>query len=109
MNFLIEVNKNLIDFLEFQKYYMHMLENVEHVGKCDKSDRVYKHQYIDLCKKYSVSLGIRKQGLPRWSQGQELTCKVQEDLRDSSSLPGSGRSPEAGMVTHFSILAWRIS
>ena len=36
--FLIEVDKNLIDFLESQKYYTHTLENVDHVRKCDKSD-----------------------------------------------------------------------
>ena len=29
------------------------------------------------------------------------------DVRDSSLIPGLGRSPEGGMVTHFSILAWR--
>ena len=31
-----------------------------------------------------------------------------EDLRETSSIPGSGRSPEEGMATHSSILAWRI-
>ena len=30
------------------------------------------------------------------------------DIRDSGSIPGSGRSPEEGMATHSSILAWRI-
>ena len=30
------------------------------------------------------------------------------DLRDMGSIPGSGRSLEEGMATHFSILAWRI-
>jgi len=30
------------------------------------------------------------------------------DLRDACSIPGSGRSPEEEMATHFSILAWRI-
>ena len=27
---------------------------------------------------------------------------------DTGLIPGSGRSPEEGMVTHSSILAWRI-
>ena len=27
--------------------------------------------------------------------------------RDSGSIPGSGRSHEEGMASHFSILAWR--
>ena len=30
------------------------------------------------------------------------------DIRDLGSTPGSGRSPEGGHGTHFSILAWRI-
>ena len=30
------------------------------------------------------------------------------DMRDAGSSPGSGRSPEEGMATHSSILAWRI-
>ena len=30
------------------------------------------------------------------------------DIKDSGSIPGSGRSPEEGNGTHFSILAWRI-
>ena len=31
------------------------------------------------------------------------------DIRDLGSIPGSGGSPEKGMATHSSILAWRIS
>ena len=30
------------------------------------------------------------------------------DIRDVGSIPGLGRSPEKGMATHFTILAWRI-
>ena len=30
------------------------------------------------------------------------------DLRDTGSIPGSGRSLEEGMATHSSILCWRI-
>ena len=29
------------------------------------------------------------------------------DVRDVGSIPGSGRSPEEGMATHSSILAWK--
>ena len=29
------------------------------------------------------------------------------DTRDSSSIPGSGRSPGEGMATHSSILIWK--
>ena len=30
------------------------------------------------------------------------------DVRDMGSIPGLGRSPEEGMATHSSILAWRL-
>ena len=30
------------------------------------------------------------------------------DVRDGSSIPGSGKSPEGGQATHSSIFAWRI-
>ena len=30
------------------------------------------------------------------------------DTREVGSIPGSGRSPEEGLATHSSILAWRV-
>ena len=30
------------------------------------------------------------------------------DVRDAGSIPGLGKSPEEGMATHSSVLAWRI-
>ena len=30
------------------------------------------------------------------------------DIRDTGSIPGSGRSPKGGNGNHSSILAWRI-
>ena len=30
------------------------------------------------------------------------------DISDAGLIPGSGRSPEEGVATHSSILAWRI-
>ena len=30
------------------------------------------------------------------------------DIRDAGTIPWLGRSPEKGMATHSSILAWRI-
>ena len=51
------------------------------------------------------------QGIPRietcpsgGSDGKESACNA----GDPGSIPGSGRSPEKGMTTHSSILAWRI-
>ena len=41
------------------------------------------------------------------SVGQETACSA-GDAGDMSLIPGSGRSLEKGMATHFRILAWRI-
>ena len=38
------------------------------------------------------------------TQSKETTCNA----GDLGSIPGSGRPPEKGTVTHSSILAWRI-
>ena len=38
------------------------------------------------------------------SMEKESACK---DTGDTGLIPGSGRSPEEGMATHFSIFAWR--
>ena len=42
---------------------------------------------------------------PWWLRHKESACNA----GDPGSIPGLGRSPEEGMATHFSILAWRIS
>ena len=44
-------------------------------------------------------------GFPHGSAGKESTCNVEDPVL----IPGLGRSPEKGMATHSSILAWRIS
>ena len=44
-------------------------------------------------------------GLPGNSDGKESACSA----GDLGSTPGLGRSPEEGVATHASILAWRIS
>ena len=31
------------------------------------------------------------------------------DIRDTGSIPGSGRSPEGGTATHSNIPAWKIA
>ena len=41
---------------------------------------------------------------PGSSDGKESACNA----GDPGSIPGSARSPEKGMATHSSILAWRI-
>ena len=43
-------------------------------------------------------------GFPGGSDGKESACNVE----DSDSILGLGRSPGEGMVTHSSILAWKI-
>ena len=42
--------------------------------------------------------------VPGGSDSKESAC----DVEAPSSIPGSGRSPEKRMATHYSILAWRI-
>ena len=49
----------------------------------------------------------KKEGLFRWASGKEFACNA-GDTEDAGSIPGSGRSLEEGMVTHPSILAWKI-
>ena len=49
----------------------------------------------------------RHLGFPGDASGQEPACQCRR-LRDSCSIPGSGRSPGGGMATHSSSLAWRI-
>ena len=43
-------------------------------------------------------------GLPWWLNGKESACSV----GDPGLIPESGRSPDAGMATHSSILSWEI-
>ena len=43
-------------------------------------------------------------GFPGGSVGKESACNA----RDAGSIPGLGRFPGGGMVTHSSILVWRI-
>ena len=42
--------------------------------------------------------------LPQWFSVKESACDV-GDREDIGSIPGSGRSPEEGFATHFSVLA----
>ena len=43
-------------------------------------------------------------GFPGGSDGKESACNA----GDPGSTPGLGRSPEKGMATHSSILAWNV-
>ena len=56
--------------------------------------------YIQTIDYYSAI----KAYFPDGSDSKESACNA-EDL---GSIRGSGRSPENGMATHSSILAWRI-
>ena len=50
-----------------------------------------------MAKSYSIV------GLPQWLSGKELPASA----GDTGSIPGSRRSLEEEMATHFSILAWK--
>ena len=54
---------------------------------------------LNLLNKDLLSLGS-----PAGSVGKESACNA----GDLGSIPGLGRSPEEGMATHSSALAWRI-
>ena len=48
--------------------------------------------------------GLDSGRLPWWLRWEASSCNA----GDQSSIPGLGSSPEEGMATHSSILAWRI-
>ena len=47
-------------------------------------------------------------GLPGWLSGKELTCQVRRYKRQGFSLWIGKITPEEGMASHSSVLAWRI-
>ena len=65
--------------------------------------------FLDHCRMLSHCIWSKtyKIGLPRWHQWQRTRLSKQE-VRDTGSIPGLGRSPEEGYATCSSIHAWRI-
>jgi len=60
---------------------------------------------LHLCIYENNGKSLHLLGFPGGSDGKESTCTA----GDLGLIPGSGRSPGAkGMVTHSSVLAWRI-
>ena len=64
----------------------------------------YHHHCPNKGERDSILDTHRKKGFPGGSDGKESACNA----GDLGSIPGSGRSPEEGMATHSSILAWRM-
>ena len=54
---------------------------------------------------WSYAVARVMDGLPWWLRQSRIFL---QRGRPRGSIPGLGRSPEEGMVTHSSILAWRI-
>ena len=54
-----------------------------------------------------MSSGIQNGGLPPWLCGKESACNEEPEETQVRSL-GQEDPLEEGMVTHSSILAWRI-
>ena len=52
----------------------------------------------------SVTILVHNHGLPWWLRWESVWLQC----RRPGLHPGSGRSPEKGMATHSSLLAWRI-
>ena len=65
--------------------------------------------FLDHCTMLSHCIWSKtyKIGLPRWHQWQRTHLSKQE-VRDTGSIPGLGRSPEGEYATCSSIHAWRI-
>ena len=64
----------------------------------DMTERLHFHFYVQYISIWAsvVALVVKN---PPASAG---------DVRDVGLMPGLGRSPEEGMVTHSSIFAWKI-
>ena len=71
-----------------------------HVAALHSFVQIMFHQYQGPPLPFMVQVGF-----PSGSNGKESACNP----GDPGLIPGLGRSPEKGMVTHSSILAWRIS
>ena len=54
------------------------------------------------------SLSVLNLGLPRWCTGKESACQCRRHRRCKIQLQGREDPLEEGMVTHSSILAWKI-
>ena len=66
----------------------------------------HKINPVNMCSPVTFSILTRlfNQGLPCGSEGKESAFSV----GDLGLIPGLGRLLEEGMVTHSSILAWRV-
>ena len=56
---------------------------------------------------YLLSTYYESDGLPRWLSSKEFACNAGA-TGDAGLIPGPEYPLEKGMVTHSSILAWRI-
>ena len=61
----------------------------------------WTQSYVFLQLTWQISTAFRLEG---GSDGKESAYSA----GDAGSIPGSGKSPNEGMATHSSILAWRI-
>ena len=62
------------------------------------------HVFISVITSLIFLGSPKNRGLPRWLGGKNPLA----NSGDEGSIPGSGRSPREGNVTHSSILAWEI-
>ena len=70
-----------------------------HTNDEQKMFRITSHQ-LNASQNHKISF----HDLPWWLSSEESTCNA----GDTGSVPWLGRSPGGGLVTHSSILAWRI-
>ena len=68
-----------------------------------ESEKNRKHCHL-VFSRFLQNVMCSREGFPGDLDSKESACKAE----DPGSTSGSGRSPEKGMATHTSILAWRI-
>ena len=57
---------------------------------------------------YILSFALNTWGYSSGASGKKCAFQYRRYLRDTGSIPRSGRSSEEGMATYSSVLAWRI-
>ena len=70
------------------------------------SSKGSKNSFLGRSEEREAGEVINREGCE--GKGQLRKGLFQSECRETGSIPGSGRSPEEGMGTHSSILAWRI-
>ena len=97
-----EIQLPFSDFVNISKGSMaHLLSR----GKISPNSQVIQSTFKEAaqCEEYSS-----REGDAMCDPGGSAVKNPPTDVGDAGLIPGSGRSPEVGVETHSSILAWKI-